>query len=61
MASELKCAKCGAEIENIPKHCGEDMVYNEEKGQMECYMGEKCGYMSLDELVCQNCAEKCED
>jgi hypothetical protein len=61
MTSELKCANCGKIIENIPKHCGEDMVYNEKSGQMECYMGAECGYMSLDELLCQGCKEKCAE
>ena len=30
------------------------MIYNEETNQLECYMGGKCGYIALDEYVCEN-------
>ncbi len=55
---KLKCSECGAIIETIPKHCGQDMVLNEETGQLECWMGPKCGYLTLNELKCENCCSE---
>lgn len=56
--TEIKCAKCGTKIETIPQHCGQDMTLNEEKGQLECWMGPECGYKPLDELLCSNCTKE---
>ena len=53
---KMKCVKCGNEIETIPMHCGEDMIFNETSNQWECWMGPECGYMRLDQLVCSKCA-----
>ena len=50
------CYKCGNKIETIPMHCGDDMIFNEESNQWECWMGPKCGYLRLDELFCSRCA-----
>ncbi len=50
-----RCSECGKEIETLPKHCAEDMVFNEEKNQFECYMGPNCGYLPLTELKCEDC------
>ncbi|MBD3194526.1 MAG: hypothetical protein GF317_05680 [Candidatus Lokiarchaeota archaeon] len=58
MQKQLKCTKCGKLIETIPQHCEKDMIYNEETNQLECHMGPECGYISLDEYVCQNCCEE---
>jgi hypothetical protein len=58
---ELTCSECGNKLESIPQHCGQDMIYNEEKEQFECYMGPNCGYMSLDEVLCGSCREECQD
>lgn len=55
---ELLCTKCGKVSETLPLHCGYNMVYNEETNQFECYMGEGCGYITLNEYVCENCCEK---
>jgi len=51
----FKCSGCGKVIDTLPKCCGEDMIYNEEKDQFECNMGPKCGYLPLDELKCEDC------
>ncbi|TFF98677.1 MAG: hypothetical protein EU547_00745 [Promethearchaeota archaeon] len=53
--AELICQKCGKEIKTIPQHCGHDMIYNEEENRWECYMGSKCGYISLDDYICEDC------
>jgi len=55
--ADLTCTKCGKTIETIPQHCGNDMVYNEEENRYECYMGPECGYISLDEYVCDECCK----
>ncbi len=54
---KLVCTKCGNIIETLPMHCGYNMVYNEETNQLECYMGPECGYIALDEYVCENCCK----
>jgi len=50
-----RCNHCGKIIETLPKCCAEDMVYNEEENQFECYMGPKCGYIPLNDLKCEEC------
>jgi primosomal protein N' len=57
ITKKLKCNNCGNIIETIPVHCGQDMTVNEETGQLECWMGPKCGYVKLDELFCVKCEE----
>lgn len=52
-----RCNSCGKIMETLPQCCAQDMVYNEEKNQFECYMGEKCGYLSLSELKCEECCK----
>jgi len=52
-----KCSGCGKVIETLPKCCAEDMVFNEEENQFECYMGPKCGYLPLDDLKCEECCK----
>ena len=54
---ELKCIKCGNIVETLPQHCGQDMIFNEETGALECYMGESCGYIDLDNFICENCCK----
>ncbi|MFX0042596.1 MAG: hypothetical protein ACFE8L_06775 [Candidatus Hodarchaeota archaeon] len=54
---ELKCIKCGNILETLPQHCGQDMIFNEETGALECYMGEACGYIDLDNFICENCCK----
>jgi hypothetical protein len=54
---ELKCTKCGKVSETLPMHCGYTMTYNEETNAFECYMGPACGYIRLDEYVCENCCK----
>jgi hypothetical protein len=56
--ADLVCTKCGKKIETVPKHCGSDMIFNEEKNQYECYMGPECGYISLEEYVCDSCCKE---
>jgi primosomal protein N' len=53
----LVCTKCGKVIETLPVQCGYSMIYNEETNQLECYMGGECGYISLDEFVCEDCCK----
>ncbi|MGV9174085.1 MAG: hypothetical protein ACOC44_12915 [Promethearchaeia archaeon] len=53
--TDIKCCKCGQTLDTLPRHCGQDMVFNEEKNQLECYMGPECGYIPLDEVICKNC------
>ena len=53
----LRCTKCGKVSETIPLHCGQSMIYNEKNHAYECYMGPQCGYISLDEYVCENCCK----
>ncbi|MFW9866460.1 MAG: hypothetical protein ACFFEN_10230 [Candidatus Thorarchaeota archaeon] len=55
---KIKCCKCGNIIETLPKNCSLDLVLNEETGQMECYMGPKYGYRTLDCIICEKCQEK---
>ena len=55
----MTCCKCGNNIETIPVHCGQDMIYNEETNKWECWMGPGCGYVNLDELFCAKCAIEC--
>jgi len=50
-----RCNHCGKIIETLPKCCAEDMVYNEEENQFECYMGLNCGYIPLNDLKCEEC------
>ncbi len=50
-----RCNHCGKIIETLPKCCAEDMVYNEEENQFECYMGPNCGYIPLNDLKCEEC------
>ena len=52
-----KCTGCGKIMETIPQCCAQDMVYNEDKNQLECYMGDNCGYLSLAELKCDECCK----
>ena len=52
-----KCSGCGKVIETLPQCCAQDMVFNEEKNELECFMGEDCGYVSLSELKCENCCK----
>lgn len=54
----LKCRECGNIIETLPQHCGSDMVINEKTNELECWMGQKCGYMRLEDLICAKCAER---
>jgi primosomal protein N' len=54
---ELKCSKCGNIVETIPLHCSQSMIYNEEDNQLECWMGPACGYIKIDEFVCENCCK----
>ena len=51
----LKCSKCGGPIEGDPQHCGRPMTLNADEVQLECWMGPKCGFMKLGELICQKC------
>jgi hypothetical protein len=55
--AELECSKCGKKVETIPQHCGHDMIYNDKEERWECYMGANCGYIGLDEFVCDECCE----
>jgi len=48
----FRCTGCGK-----PQCCSQDMVFNEEKNQLECYMGNNCGYLSLAELKCEECCK----
>ena len=52
-----KCSGCGKVIETLPQCCAQDMVFNEEKNELECFMGEDCGYISLSELKCADCCK----
>ncbi len=52
-----KCSGCGKVIETLPQCCAQDMVFNEEKNELECFMGEDCGYVSLSELKCKDCCK----
>lgn len=52
------CRGCGKKMETLPLHCGQDMIFNQETNQIECYMGSSCGYLSLDELKCEDCCKK---
>ncbi len=52
-----KCSGCGKVIETLPQCCAQDMVFNEEKNELECFMGEDCGYVSLSELKCEDCCK----
>lgn len=54
----LKCCKCGNVMETLPQCCGQDMILNEETGQMEYYMGPKYGYRAIEEIICLECQEK---
>jgi len=64
----FRCTGCGKIMETIPQCCSQDMVFNEEKNQLECFneeknqlecnMGENCGYLSLAELKCDECCKK---
>jgi len=54
----LKCANCGREIITLPQHCGQDMIINEETGQLECWMGPTCGYISFDNMICSECRDE---
>ncbi len=53
----LRCVKCNSVIETTPLSCGYDMVYNEITKQFECYMGPNCGYIPLNEMICETCAK----
>ena len=52
-----KCSGCGKVIETLPQCCAQDMVFNEEKNEFECFMGEDCGYVGLSELKCEDCCK----
>ena len=52
-----RCSGCGKVIETLPKCCSEDMIFNEEENQFECYMGPDCGYLPLDDLKCEECCK----
>ena len=52
-----KCSGCGKVIETLPQCCAQDMVFNEENNEFECFMGEDCGYVSLSELKCKDCCK----
>ncbi|MHA2326090.1 MAG: hypothetical protein ACXACB_11855 [Promethearchaeota archaeon] len=53
---KLKCCKCGTVIETLPQGCAQDVIVNEDN-QILCYMGEKYGYRSLDDIICENCQQ----
>ena len=55
----IKCYKCGKVIETIPTHCGHDMIFNEDTNRWECYMGPDCGFINIDEIICDTCAHEC--
>ena len=52
-----KCSGCGKVIEILPQGCAQDMVFNEEKNEFECFMGKDFGYISLSELKCEDCCK----
>jgi len=52
-----KCSGCGKVIETLPQCCAQDMIFNEEKNEFECFMGKDCGYVSLSELKCEDCCK----
>jgi hypothetical protein len=54
---EITCIKCGNIVETLPAHCGYNMVVNEDSNQLECWMGPACGYINLDEFICENCCK----
>ena len=54
----LKCSKCKKVMETLPRACAEDMIIDEETGQMLYNMGPKYGYRSIDEIICKECQEK---
>ena len=54
----LKCCICGNVMETLPQCSGQDMVLNEETCQIECYMGPKYGYRTIEKIVCLDCQEK---
>lgn len=54
---KLKCCKCGNIMETLPSS-SQDVIVDEETGEMLYWNGQKCGYRPADCLVCEKCQEK---
>jgi len=54
---KLKCCKCGNIMETLPSS-SQDIIIDEESGEMLYWNGKKCGYRPADCLVCEKCQEK---
>ena len=53
---KLICCKCGNVMETLPSS-SQDVIIDEESGEMLYWNGQKCGYRTIDCLVCEKCQE----
>ncbi|MFX1530657.1 MAG: hypothetical protein ACFFBC_06055 [Promethearchaeota archaeon] len=53
---KLKCSKCGNIMETLPSS-SQDIIIDEESGEILYWNGEKRGYRPADYLVCEKCQE----
>ena len=54
---KLKCCKCGNILETLPASA-QDININKETGQIEYYCGQKYGYRTVNDIVCEVCQKK---
>ena len=54
---KLICCKCGNVMETLPS-ISQDIIFDEETGERLYWNGQKCGYRTIDCLVCEECQEK---
>ncbi|MFX1374788.1 MAG: hypothetical protein ACFFA0_03145 [Promethearchaeota archaeon] len=54
---QLKCCKCGNIMETLPTSY-QDIIFDEETGEMLYWNGKKNGYKPTNCLVCEKCQEK---
>lgn len=54
---KLECCKCGNIMETLPQGT-QDMIIDEETGEMLYYNGPKYGYLTAECVVCEKCQEK---
>jgi hypothetical protein len=54
---QLKCCKCGNMMETLPGG-SQDIIIDDETGEVLYWNGKKSGYQPADCLVCEKCQEK---
>ncbi len=54
---KLECCKCGNIMETLPQGA-QDIMIDEETGEVLYYNGPEYGYLTAECVVCEKCQEK---